>query len=110
ETVFLLAHEVLHVANLHHARRNARNLRKWNMATDYAINEMLTKHGFKMIEGGLLQQSYYEKSSEEIYSLLPDMPDNGSSDPGGCGGVIDADIMTQSELQQLEAETKQLLA
>ena len=110
ECVFLMAHEIMHVAYLHHTRRQGRNPRKWNIATDYAINEMLVKHGFKMIEGGLLNQAYYQKSSEEIYSLLPNNPDGGSQDPGGCGGVTDADSMTKSELDQLEAETKQLLA
>src|SRR5579863_341585 len=39
----LLAHEVMHVALLHHTRRNGRGPRKWNYAADYAINPILIK-------------------------------------------------------------------
>ena len=54
ETIFLLAHEVLHVALAHHLRRGDRNPKGWNAAADYVINLMLQDAGFAVIKGGLL--------------------------------------------------------
>jgi len=42
ETVFVLCHEILHVALDHFGRRSHRDPQWWNMANDYIINGMLT--------------------------------------------------------------------
>lgn len=42
ELVFVLCHEVLHVALDHFGRRSHRDPEWWNMANDYVINGMLT--------------------------------------------------------------------
>ena len=42
EVVFVLCHEVLHVALDHFGRRTHRDPSWWNMANDYVINAMLT--------------------------------------------------------------------
>jgi predicted metal-dependent peptidase len=95
----VLAHEVLHVALLHHTRREQRDPRKWNIAADYAINPLLAKSGFTLPDGCLLDHQYADMATEEIYRQLPD--DNQGQggqgggegqdqDPGGMGGVIDA--------------------
>lgn len=125
ETVGLLAHEVMHPACLHHTRMKNRNPRKWNIAADYAINPMLTASGFKLPSGALIHPQYADLGAEEIYSMLPDDPNNdpnnpGNSgdpgdggdggDPGGCGGVEASGVKTQQEADQIEAEMKQTLA
>jgi predicted metal-dependent peptidase len=43
EVVFVLCHEVLHVALDHLGRRGHRDPQWWNMSTDYVINDMLIK-------------------------------------------------------------------
>lgn len=43
EVIFVLCHEVLHVAFDHLGRRNHRDPSYWNMANDYVINAMLMK-------------------------------------------------------------------
>ena len=43
EIVFVLCHEVLHVALDHLGRRSHRDPQWWNMAADYVINDMLIK-------------------------------------------------------------------
>ena len=44
----VVAHEVAHVANLHHTRRGGRDPDDWNKACDYAIDPQLEKDGFKV--------------------------------------------------------------
>ena len=41
ETIFVLAHEVMHVVYDHFGRRSHRDPSYWNMANDYVINAML---------------------------------------------------------------------
>lgn len=72
ERLFLLLHETSHVAFLHVVRRGNRCPRKWNYATDYFINNMWIKRGFKMPEGGLYDPQYDGMSADQIYDLLPD--------------------------------------
>lgn len=43
EVIFVLCHEILHVAFDHLGRRNHRDPVYWNMANDYVINAMLMK-------------------------------------------------------------------
>jgi predicted metal-dependent peptidase len=70
EIVGVLAHEVLHIALKHGLRRQGQDPRLWNMACDYAINLILLDCGFRLPEGGLVDQSYRNMSAEQIYALL----------------------------------------
>lgn len=132
ENKTLLAHELLHVAFLHHLRRQGRDPYKWNEAADYAINLMLVDFGFKLPKGGLLDRKYEGMSAEQIYRLLRDKPTEGESgecqdtgetgEPGECedtgevkagqwGEVEDAkEKMTEAESNEAESRVKQLLA
>lgn len=134
-----LGHEVLHVVMLHHTRRKDRDLEKWNMACDFAINPLLVEAGFKLPEGALQNPSYKGKSAEEIYSLIPQqMSDDlkkkkeqaqqkggggagrfqkGKGNDWDFGGVEDAPspsdptkTATPQEMEQVEADTKMQVA
>lgn len=72
ERVFLLVHEAMHVALLHLLRLKGRNHKKWNMAADYVINQMLIERGFKMPQSGLYNKDYKDLSTEQVYDLIPD--------------------------------------
>ena len=63
----LMAHECWHVAYQHLARRGNRDPIIWNCAGDYIINSMLTKAGFEIPTGGLLDKKY---SPEDDLSLI----------------------------------------
>ena len=80
ERTFLMAHETLHVAYKHMLRRNTRDAKLWNYATDYVINAQLIDQGFKMIKGGLYDAKYAGMSADEVYAKLvqdnPPLPDN----------------------------------
>lgn len=117
QTKGLIAHECLHPGMLHNVRRQGRDPQKWNIACDYAINPLLTQSGFVLPEGGCNSPQYADKSAEEIYNLLPDMPKDkdgqskgSGNDPGGNGGVGDANASSQAEVQQIEQEAKLLMS
>lgn len=70
ETIFLLAHEVLHVALAHHLRRADRYPKAWNAAADYVINLMLEGVGFTLIAGALHDLRYAGWSTEKVYRFI----------------------------------------
>lgn len=70
ETIFLLAHGVLHVALAHHLRRGDRHPKAWNAAADFVINLLLQDAGFSIISGALLNPFYAGWSTERVYRTL----------------------------------------
>lgn len=99
EMIGVFAHEILHVAYLHHTRRGKRNAYKWNVAADYAINSLLLAEKFILPGGRLYDELYEGMCAEEIYRLLPDSDEN-EDDPGNCGVVQDAPDNTSEEVIQ----------
>jgi len=70
ELQFLLAHQVLHCALGHFARRQHRVERSWALACDYAVNQLLADDGLRAPDGALLDSRFSGLSAEEIYPLL----------------------------------------
>ena len=66
----VIAHEVSHVAQLHHTRRGNRNPERWNQAADHAINPNLLAGGFKLPAGGLNNPRFRNMGAEAIYAKL----------------------------------------
>lgn len=123
----LIAHEVMHPAFLHHTRRGARDIKKWNTACDHSINGILKNAGFDLPEGKFDGAQYTGMTAEHIYTLLPeedkddkgngggDGQGNGGGDPGGDGGVEDSPQSqngggSQSQQNHEEAEWKVAVA
>jgi predicted metal-dependent peptidase len=127
ELVGVVAHEVLHTALAHHARRGHHDLRRWNVACDLAVNPLLLDAGFslpasRLVPGeGPFQDLPRGKSAEDYYGLLPgeppgagsredgdgpvqEAPDTQSPDPGGCGAVRDAGNGSPADCRQAEVE------
>jgi predicted metal-dependent peptidase len=71
---FLIAHEVAHVAFNSMGRQQGRDPEQWNQATDYAINAVLRASFGSMPASVLYSLEYEDKSAEEIFELLPVMP------------------------------------
>lgn len=67
----VIAHEVLHRVLKHHIRRGDRDPLRWNIATDYAINQILDEDGFALPEGKLLDEKWRGMTAEQIYNRLP---------------------------------------
>ena len=72
QTQFILAHEALHCALGHFARRRHRVRRRWDVACDHAVNLILVEEGLKPAPGALLEKSFKGLSAEEVYPLIPD--------------------------------------
>jgi len=112
QLVFLLCHEVGHVIGQHALRRGTRHAKKWNVAGDAWINDMLKDAGIgQFIEGGVNMPGSKDETVDEIYNKLPDMPDNGSGGSGGPGGIGDDLIergtpLTPEEATRIDAETR----
>src|SRR5438046_5152215 len=110
ELTTVLAHEVLHCALGHFARRGARDLKDWNYATDYAINESLQEINekaqasskappFPFPQGALLNKQHRGKSAEEIYSArkTQQQPPQQSQGAGGQSNPQQSQSPQQSQ-------------
>ena len=84
ELIGLLAHEVWHVAFRHMLRKGDRDPERWNIAGDHVINLLLLADGFELPEGGCYDEQYTGMTTEQVYNLLPEDPE----DEGGMGGDI----------------------
>jgi predicted metal-dependent peptidase len=72
----VVAHEVLHTALTHHARRGQRDAERWNIACDLAVNPLLLEAGFTLPASRLVPGEGSHTglpsglSAEEYYALL----------------------------------------
>ncbi len=73
---FALAHEALHCALGHFARRGHRIQRKWDLACDFAINPLLVDEGLAPPGEALVLDVYRGMAAEEIYPCLDDSNDD----------------------------------
>lgn len=80
EAAATVLHETFHCAFSHIWRRGSRDAFKWNMATDYAINGIVSE-SFPLPKGSLFESKYIGMSAEQIYDRLPD---NKQDQQGWC--------------------------
>jgi hypothetical protein len=91
----VLAHEVIHCALLHPFRIGQRDLRQFNEAADYAINNFLQgvneaavtqklPEPFPLWKGALINPGFGGMSAEEIYALIQ-KPTGGGGQPNPNG-------------------------
>lgn len=67
---FLLAHEALHCALGHFARRKGRLRERWDHACDFAVNGLLADDGMRLPSGAAVDSRYRRLSAEEVYAQL----------------------------------------
>ncbi|MEN8219279.1 MAG: VWA-like domain-containing protein [Pseudomonadota bacterium] len=133
---FVLAHEALHCALSHFARRQHRNQFRWDLACDYAINPLLLNDGLMPPPGVWVEESYEGLTAEEIYPMIDennadepmdrhvyDGEQEGGSDGEGSssnegqsepkeelGGARQPPPLCDSERQNLDVQWQQRLA
>jgi len=81
----VIAHEIGHCILKHLPRCQGRELKRWNVACDLAVNPLILKE-FQLPPGVLQDPQYYDKSAEWIYSNLPVK----KGDKGGGEGTLDS--------------------
>ena len=110
QLVFLLCHEVGHVIGQHASRRGTRKAKRWNIAGDAWINDILKESGIgHFIEGGVDMPGSKARTVDAIYNDLPDMPDDqGGGGPGGVGDdLLDrGSPMSEDEANRVDAEIR----
>lgn len=77
---FMLAHEALHCALAHFARRQHRVTHRWDVACDHAINPILVEDGLRPPPGTLLLDEFKDMTAEEIYPYIKDDTDEETLD------------------------------
>jgi len=90
DTQFLLAHEALHCALLHFARRGHRLRARWDRACDYAVNQLLADDGLRPPEDALWNPAYRGLAAEQIYPQLRDDAPESTLDEHWFGGGASA--------------------
>jgi predicted metal-dependent peptidase len=114
ELKFLVAHECMHPMLEHPFRRQERDIRVWNQAGDYVINQLLVDENMgKMPEGGLYDIDVWNKgggTTDGIYKILPKEGASDDSNNGigsvGKGGVDPLDQCLDAEGSPAENEQK----
>ena len=113
ELLFLVAHECFHPMLEHCVRRGDRDPMKWNVATDYVINQLLVDEKIgTMPKQGLLDRDIYDRGkgiSDKIYHLLPEMDKdkpNGGNENGEALDSCEDGGQSPAELEQQKAEWK----
>lgn len=67
---FVLAHEALHCGLSHFARREHREQKRWDVACDHAVNQLLAADNLEPPPTALFDASYAGMSAEEIYPCI----------------------------------------
>lgn len=67
---FALAHEAMHCALSHFARRQHRDKHRWDVACDFAINPLLIHDGLVPVPEAITLPQYDGMTAEEIYPLI----------------------------------------
>lgn len=80
QTQFVLAHEALHCALSHFARRQHRVKQRWDVACDLAINPLLIQDGLKPPPGVLLKSGFEGMMAEEIYPYIDEDSEDETHD------------------------------
>ncbi len=96
QTQFALAHDALHCALSHFARRQHRERHRWDIACDLAINPLLIDEGLVPVQDALFMDEYKGMTAEEIYPCLDEADsmnthddhvyDDASDAQGGSAG------------------------
>jgi len=119
QTQFVLAHEALHCALSHFARRQNRVQHRWDMACDFAINPMLINDGMKPPVDANYLREYDGMTAEEIYPLLEDNdndqereleqnlnPDSDNEKDDDSGGTPDQHDQKEGRDQKQKSDSK----
>lgn len=83
ELQFILSHEVLHPALMHNQRLMGRDLKRWNVACDIVVNQLLVDNNVGKAPNWVIQDYYaYHKGGGKVEAIYDLLPENKCCDPG----------------------------
>ena len=97
EVMFILTNAVMHHILSHQQRKLNRRGRLWQLATDYAINNLLSKSGLHIPQGANYHKEYEGMYAEEIYDALKNDLNLGEGDAFGESGEGESSSDTMSQ-------------
>lgn len=97
---FILANGAMHASLAHEQRKSGRSGWLWQMATDYAVNDMLVENGLERPDEATYSKRFSGLYAEEIYAQLKEELQNKSDD-------LD-EITTDSEEQSSSSEVRMI--
>lgn len=108
QTQFMLAHQALHCALGHFARRGHRVRSRWDIACDFAVNQLLLDEGMEPPPRALVEMRYRGLSAEEIYPLIAEGDSRASFDvhwfdgasSSGAASVAEDPVRLRDEQRQ----------
>ena len=96
ELIGVMVHEVGHIALRHLARRQGRDPLKWNIAADFAVNDIILNtvddsgcRIFQLPTGVLFNPAWHDQTAEWIYNKLPEIKKEKTLDDHGEWGNCD---------------------
>lgn len=101
ECLGVIVHELAHKVLKHMLRRGNRDPMKWNVATDYIINDIVLKEGFILPAGGLVDAQYGGMMAEKVYDMIPDPPEMPA------WGLVTDDELSKDDKDMMEVEVDQ---
>lgn len=121
ERVGTLLQQTMHIALMHMTRMAGRDRKKWELACDYVVNNMLIEKGFTLPKDSMIDPQYSGMSAEQVYNSLTEqeknkMPDSkmGLEEPGSGEGEDKQDgkgkgnsPMTQEQKANAEENLRQ---
>jgi len=110
EMEFLFANGAMHSSLAHEQRKNNRSGWLWQMATDYAINDMLVENGLQRPDGALYRKRFKGLYAEEIYAELKEMNLDSlteSSEVSELNGLEESSSNEESSSQTKETDEVQ---
>jgi predicted metal-dependent peptidase len=112
EIIGVLAHECMHWAGDHFTRKRARDMKKWNYATDAVINDTLKQANIQLPKDCVDMPGSWEKTPETVYDELPDNPGGGQGQgQGGMGeDMLDEGELSDAEVEEIKARVRQEVA
>lgn len=103
EVMFILTNAVMHHVLSHQQRKLNRKGKLWQLATDYAINNLLSKSGLIIPVGANYNKEYEGMYAEEIYDALKNDLNLGEGDAFGESG----DKPPQEPMMEQEGDDSQ---
>ena len=86
EQIFVLAHEICHIAFEHRERKQGKDQKLWNIATDAIINKNLEQDGLTIPSNGINIEDALNYDAEELYNHLLQEQKEGKSISFGNNG------------------------